>query len=209
GWAEPWAALGATLGLADERPALRAAWRALLENQAHDSIGGCSQDRVHDQMVARYDAADELARETPTRTLERIAGLARERGSPAGESFDVAVFNPSPQPRTDVVRLRLVPARWITLAGGVDPEVALHPWLRAGLAPEGYTVDGRPASLVVDHATDRIRLLPDVPPRTLEFVASDVPAFGWRRFRVAASGRHDAEEDDGREIAAGGVPLPR
>ncbi|MBO0731107.1 MAG: hypothetical protein J2P57_17755, partial [Acidimicrobiaceae bacterium] len=82
GWAEPWAALGAALGLADERPALRLAWRALLANQAHDSIGGCSQDRVHQQMLARYDEAEELADETTTRVLSRLAGLATDRSVP-------------------------------------------------------------------------------------------------------------------------------
>src|SRR5262249_21412516 len=41
-WAEPWAALAWRLGLADERPALALAWRGLLQNQAHDSLCGCS-----------------------------------------------------------------------------------------------------------------------------------------------------------------------
>jgi hypothetical protein len=40
GWAEPWTALGRRYGTSDERPALRLAWRALLANQAHDSICG-------------------------------------------------------------------------------------------------------------------------------------------------------------------------
>src|SRR5439155_1132624 len=104
GWTEPWAALGAALGAPDERPSLRAAWRALLQNQAHDSIGGCSLDRVHEQMQARYDAAEELGGETATRMLERLAGLGAERRSPWSEAFEVGVFNPSPHVRTDAVR---------------------------------------------------------------------------------------------------------
>ena len=205
GWAEPWAALGRALGAPDERPALRAAWRALLQNQAHDSIGGCSQDRVHEQMQARYDAAEELASETATRALERIAGLGAERRSPWGESFDLAVFNPSPHPRTDVVRFAPVPRSWIDLR--VGNEVAVHPWLQIGLTAEGYTVDGQPVRLVVDEGTDRIRLLADVPARTIEFVAADVPAFGWKRFRLAPSGRHLDEEDAGREISCEAIAV--
>ena len=203
GWAEPWAALGAALGAPDERPALRAAWRALLQNQAHDSIGGCSQDRVHEQMQARYDAAEELASETATRALERIAGLGAERRSPWGEAFDLAVFNPSPHPRTDVVRFAPVPRSWIEL--GVGNEVSVHPWLQIGLTAEGYTVDGQPARLVADEGTDRIRLLADVPARTIEFVAAAVPAFGWRRFRLAPSGRHPDLEDEAREISCDAI----
>src|SRR5256712_2864149 len=207
GWAEPWAALGAALGAADERPALRAAWRALLQNQAHDSIGGCSQDRVHEQMRARYDAAEELGSETATRALERIAGLGAERRSPWGEAFDLAVFNPSPHPRTDVVRFVPVPRSWIHFSVGTAREVAIHPWLRIGLTADGYTVGGQPARLVVDEGTDRIRLLADVPACTIEFVAADVPAFGWKRFRLTPSGLHPDQEDEGREISCEAIAV--
>ena len=200
GWAEPWAALGAVLGAPDERAALRVAWRALLQNQAHDSIGGCSQDRVHEQMQARYDTAEELGTETATRALERIAGLGVERHSPWSEAFDVAVFNPSPHPRTDVVRFPLVPSRWIEFRTGSERAIALHPWLGAGFTAEGWTVDGRPARLLADEGTDRIRLVPDVPARSVEFVAGDVPALGWKRFRLAPAAAHPDREDDGSEI---------
>jgi len=204
GWAEPWAALGSALGTPDERPALRAAWRALLQNQAHDSIGGCSQDRVHEQMAARYDVAEELADETATRALERIAGLGPERRSPWSAAFDLAVFNPSPHPRTDAVRFALVPRSWIEFRGGAARELAPHPWL---FAADGFMVDGRPARIVAAEDGGRIRLLPDVPAQTIEFVAADVPAFGWRRFRVEPAPAHAVVEDDGHEIACDGIAV--
>ena len=207
GWAEPWAALAAALGAADERPALGTAWRALLQNQAHDSIGGCSQDRVHRQMHGRYDVAEELASETATRALERISGLGLERRSPWGEALDLAVFNPSPHPRTDVVRFVPVPRSWIRFSVGTVREVAIHPWLRIGLTADGYTVDGQPTRLVVDEGTDRIQLLADVPARSIEFVAADVPAFGWKRFRLAPSGLHPDQEDEGREISCEAIAV--
>jgi alpha-mannosidase len=87
---------------------VRGAWRALLPNQAHDSICGCSQDRVHEQMAARFDTAVELADQTTARVLERLAGLGPERRVPWSTELDVAVFNPSPFTRTDVVTIALV-----------------------------------------------------------------------------------------------------
>ena len=99
---EPFAALGHRLGLADERPALRLAWKELLKNQAHDSICGCSRDEVHEQMRARFDAAHELADRTTQRCLERIAGLGADRLAPRSDEFDLLVANPSPRSRTDV-----------------------------------------------------------------------------------------------------------
>ena len=207
GWAEPWSALGRMFGTPDERPALRLAWRALLQNQAHDSICGCSLDRVHEQMRARYDTAEELAHQTTTRVLERLAGLGPQRRTPVGDQFDVAVFNPSPHPRTDVVRLPLDPATWFEFGGEMSRGMSLHPWMLAGLTTQGFTVDERPARLVADDTAGRLRLTPETPPQSIEFVAADVPAFGWRRFTVAPSAAHPDHEDDGREITGGGLTV--
>ena len=205
GWAEPWAGLARCYGVADERPALRLAWRALLQNQAHDSIGGCSQDRVHEQMQSRYDRAEELARETTRRVLEQLAGLGVERTTPATESFDVAVFNPSAHARTDVVRLSLEPAVWFAFGGESAREMSLHPWMRLDAAHAGFSIDGQRVRVIADSTPGRLQLLPDAPPLSLEWVAGNVPAFGWRRFTLTPSPPAGDHEDDGRTIACGDV----
>ncbi|MFI5366783.1 MAG: hypothetical protein ACHQ4J_14300 [Candidatus Binatia bacterium] len=205
GWGEPWSAIGRLFGAPDERPALRLAWRALLQNQAHDSICGCSRDRVHEQMQARYDTAEELAQETTRRVLERLAGLGPERRLPLAEAFDLAVFNPSPHPRTDVVRFALEPVSLFEFRGETEREMSFHPWLQTAAATRGFSVDGQPARLVADRAPGRLRLAPELAAYSLEFVAKDVPAFGWRRFKVVPSAAEVDQEDDGREIACGDV----
>ncbi|HEY8514039.1 MAG TPA: glycosyl hydrolase-related protein [Candidatus Binatia bacterium] len=206
-WAEPWSALGSLLGGPDERAALRAAWRELLRNQAHDSICGCSQDRVHEQMEARYDAATELARETATRAMERIAGLGVERRTPPGAEIELAVFNPSPHPRTDVVRFALDPTRWFEFGGDGGHRLDLHPLLRANLE-RGFTVDGEPARVVADDDPGRVRLVPERAPLSVEFVVRDVPALGWKRVRLApAPDAAEEQVDDGREIAQGDLAV--
>ena len=203
-WAEPWAALGHALGAPDESAALRAAWRELLQNQAHDSICGCSQDRVHAQMEARYDAAEELARETTTRALERVAGLDTTRQVAWSDSFDVAVFNPSAHARSDVVRFDLSPARWLAFRGdGGARQMAIHPLLLADLSAEGFTADGAPVRVFEDDDPARIRLVAERAPRSVELVAHDVPAFGWKRFRLAPGPASPESADDGRDIEAG------
>lgn len=53
---EPLCAQAVAAGVRPARdidPYLRHAWRLVLENHPHDSIGGCSVDRVHDEMPAR------------------------------------------------------------------------------------------------------------------------------------------------------------
>jgi len=201
-WAEPWAAIAARLGQPDERPALRVAWRALLANQAHDSIGGCSQDEVHRQMRARYATATELADQTTARALERLAGLGAERRVPWQAEQDVAVFNPSPLPRTDLVRLAL--DGFPPFRSG-DAAADVHPLAIAAGLTKGFTVDGRPARVVVSNDTGRFRVIGEWPPLDVEFVAHEVPAMGWRRVHLAPSDEHPDVVDDGREIGGTAV----
>ncbi|HVM65269.1 MAG TPA: glycosyl hydrolase-related protein [Acidimicrobiales bacterium] len=196
-WAEPWAAIALRYGLPDERPALRTAWRALLANQAHDSIGGCSQDEVHRQMLGRYATATELADQTTARALERLAGLGAERRVPWRTDQDVAVYNASPMPRADLVRLALEGFPTFRTGDGGDD---VHPLAVAAGTTKGFTVDGVPARVVPSEDTGRFRVIGDWPSLDLEFVARDVPALGWRRVRIAPSDEHPDVVDDGRDI---------
>lgn len=207
GWAEPWACLAAAHGLPDERPALRTAWRSLLCNQAHDSICGCSQDRVHDQGEARYDVAIELARETSRRCLERLAGLDPARSQPWDADLDIAVFNPSPYPRTDVVRFPLEATNWVEFRGQVERTMQVHPLLGGTTQTEGYTADGVPARVVREADSPRLRLETDKGPLRIETIVHDVPPFGWRRVRLERTDAHPDVEDDGREISQEGLAV--
>ena len=200
GWAEPWAAFGRAFGLTDERPSLRLAWGELLVNQAHDSIGGCSVDAVHAQMEPRYANALELARETSGRLLERLAGLPTDRALPWTDEIDLAVFNPSPFPRTDLVRFPLdgVPTFLVT-----DDNADIHPLAVASLMRQGFTVDGQPVRMVASDDPGRFRVLPEQVPADLEFVVADVPAFGWRRLHLAPADASPDHVDDERTITVG------
>jgi hypothetical protein len=205
GWAEPWAALAALYGVPDERPALRVAWRALLANQAHDSLCGCSIDAVHEQMGGRFDTAEGLAESTTARVLERIAGLGPERRTAWAEHLDVAVFNPSPHPRTDLVRIPLDGFPPVRQAGDV---AELHPAILAALLRPGFTVDGAPARMVSAQDPTRFQAITHAAPIDLEVVVAEIPAFGWRRVTVAPNDRGAPDRvDDGREISAGAVAV--
>lgn len=203
-WAEPWAALGRVLGLPDERPALRRAWRDLLKNQAHDSIGGCSVDPVHERMESRYSDALGLATETTDRVLAQLAGRGVARRTPWSETQDVVVYNPSPHTRTDIVRVPLdSEPQWTDSIGRFD----IHPLALAALGVPGFTVDGAPARVVPADDPTRVRFLPDQPALDLEFVAREVPAFGCLRYGIAPCDPVPDEVDDGRDISAGDVSV--
>jgi 2-O-(6-phospho-alpha-D-mannosyl)-D-glycerate hydrolase len=204
GWAEPFAAFGRALGLRTEQPALRTAWRALLVNQAHDSICGCSVDAVHDQMLSRYDEAGELAAETTARMLDRIAGLSTERLSAWADEVDIAVFNPNPYPVTDVVR---IPVEGFPPISGNEETYGVHPLTMISLQRSGIVVDGAPARIVPGDADRRFRLVPEHAVWEAEVIARDVPAYGWRRMRLGRGELARDDVDDGPAISLGDVSV--
>lgn len=195
--AEPWAAFAPLFGLHDERPALRAAWKALLKNQAHDSIGGCSIDGVHRQMLGRYDTAAELANETARRVLERLAGQPPERHTPVGEPFEVAVFNPSPRPRSGFARLHLDAHPSLPSA---DEGAIYHPVLAANYPGRGYSVDGVAIRAVHGNSDGRFFFDDTAGSVDLEIPVREVPPFGCVRVRVDHGNPVDVTVDDGTTI---------
>ena len=109
-YAEPLAALHAS---AWPERLLELAWRRVVDNSAHDSICGCSQDAVVNQVLTRFAEAEQIARGIATAAIRPLAA-ATPRGS-------LAVVNPSAHDRIDVVEADLdVPAAWST----VDLELA-------------------------------------------------------------------------------------
>ena len=101
-YAEPFAALH---GAAWPARLLELAWRRVIDNSAHDSICGCSQDAVVDQVLTRFAEAEQIGRGVAEAALRSLA-MQAPRGA-------VVVANPSPRPRADVVELELdVPPTW-------------------------------------------------------------------------------------------------
>ncbi len=100
--AEPLAALH---GSAWPGRLLELAWRRVIDNSAHDSICGCSQDAVVDQVLSRFAEAEQIGGGVVAAAIRPIAART-PRGS-------AVIVNPSPFARTGVVELDLdVPASW-------------------------------------------------------------------------------------------------
>ncbi|MFM7531650.1 MAG: hypothetical protein ACKO5J_04010, partial [Rubrivivax sp.] len=81
--------------------ALKQAWRPLLQQQAHDSICGCSTDAVHREMVQRFASLAQRLDALHAHALAAagMVGLRRHAAGPDVWADDAhcTVFNPLPQ----------------------------------------------------------------------------------------------------------------
>lgn len=87
---EPLAVWASRFGEDPDTGILDLAWRVALENHPHDSVCGCSVDRVHQQMDTRFQRVEEIA----SAHLDRIAGALCTQVRPvAGKGDPLVVWN--------------------------------------------------------------------------------------------------------------------
>lgn len=91
---------------------LEVAWRRVIDNSAHDSICGCSDDAVVRQVLVRFAEATQIADGVTSQAARAIAGQVPRDG--------LAAINPSPS-----VRLALVEFDVDATMASVDMEVEL------------------------------------------------------------------------------------
>jgi alpha-mannosidase len=113
-WAEPWAVLAQLWDIADY-PAghLWTGWKWLLKNHPHDSIGGCSVDAVHRQMMTRFEWATEIA-DYLTEERHRLLAEQLDMSDAQPNEYALVLFNGTPYPVDQVVTLDVdLPDAWL------------------------------------------------------------------------------------------------
>lgn len=80
-WAEPISTMAWMCGLEYPLWALQHAWKFILENHAHDSLGCCSVDSVYKQVMARYDSAISIGEQLVDDSMAYMIGLYDEEPS--------------------------------------------------------------------------------------------------------------------------------
>ncbi len=111
-YAEPLSVFGAMLGAPYPRGFVDAAYDRLLQNHGHDSIGGCSRDIVHDDMLFRSRQVREISSCLIETAMMNIAGSIDLSDR---EPSDVAlvVYNPAPFKRSEVMTAVIeTPCEW-------------------------------------------------------------------------------------------------
>lgn len=158
------------------------AWKLLMQNHPHDSICGCSIDQVHDEMMPRFDRVCQIADEITHRAMYHITSKIETNGDA------LVVLNTLNWPRTDRVRADID----FPLGDPVreQPSVDTDREIKAIriFDPQGHMV---PYRLIDSQICPKQVLSPIELPMvvmvrrfTVEFVAEDVPALGYKTYTI-------------------------
>ncbi|MBK1757995.1 MAG: alpha-mannosidase, partial [Escherichia coli] len=93
---EPLATLAWTLGFDYHHGLLEKMWKEILKNHAHDSIGCCCSDKVHREIVARFELAEDMADNLIRFYMRKIAD-----NMPQSDADKLVLFNLMPWPREE------------------------------------------------------------------------------------------------------------
>ncbi len=185
--AEPLACVATCLGGTDQRQATELASKLLLRNHAHDSICGCSVDEVHDEMLGRYRACEQVLGEVVQQASHEIGLRLDTAGGPDG--VPVVVWNPCAFTRHEVMELSIPlagrPLREVDQDLGAlvdyEPQGVLPPiprgvqvvdaaggevpaWLVTAEVQRGLELFTHRQPELYERLTCRVRFLADVPP---------------------------------------------
>ena len=165
--------------IADPGSVIHQAWKLLLSNHPHDSICGCSIDATHNDMISRFDQVDQIGEELTNQALDALSfEINTYRDGKHGEYAALTVFNASPYPRSAIVNT------------STD--------LPAGLKSL-RVIDAEAKQVAVDYLFGEREFLEsntNVPYASLDILAEDLPAMGYRTYWICGSDEHEEISDD-------------
>lgn len=182
-YAEPFTAFAAALGKDWNDRYIDIAWDLLIQNSAHDSIGGCSLDAIHEDMINRYKQALEIADGVYERALKHIIKRIHLPETKAENNDNKAIylvaFNPTTFTRSEVTEA------CIDIPVGFENAV-----------PAIYDLEGKevPVQIIDSHYTEPV--LEQMTNRPMHFSMQryrlylelpSVPAAGFKAFSVIPS----------------------
>lgn len=186
-YAEPFASLAALLGFAYPSGEIRYAWKLLMENHPHDSICGCSIDDTHEDMIPRFRQVEQIAGEIIKHSLQKIASRIKTEGD------TLLVFNPHTWNVTDRVEaiIDLPIGSPDRIKAVVDPQMDF-----GGIEIRDTNGSLIPFNVLEMKTTAKQVLSPIELPASVmikrfrvEFVAKNVPSFGYKSYRIIKTAR--------------------
>lgn len=192
--AEPISAMAAVLaGRTYPASYLDVAWRWLLQNHPHDSIGGCSIDVVHEDMRYRFSQCRQIGNRVVGEAMMHIG--RHIEGDLAQDELRIVLFNPHPWPVDEVVDATLdVPdcAVHYQSHNAVEDELIFHLYDASGNKVPVQRLKQKRNQQRFDTHPVRMPAGYKVHEATVAFEAS-VPAMGYAAYTVRLGNEEQVE----------------
>ena len=178
-YAEPFNSFAHLLGKNINEKYLQIAWELIVQNSAHDSIGGCSLDEIHEDMMHRYKQSIEISKGVFERAIKYIIKNIKTTSfvtaNPNNDIF-LTVFNPNSTIRTNILKVNIdIPRKLdegsIKLIDSNKKEIKIHIQKRNAVQPVLEQMIDRPMYF------DMIRY-------EIFSEVLDIPSFGYKTFKV-------------------------
>ena len=176
-YAEPLAFFAHLAGAPYPDGFLRTAFNWVLQNHGHDSIGGCSRDIIHEDMLYRYRQADEISRCVMEEAmLEICRGIDFAGWSP--QDVAVVAYNPHSNRRSRVQTCLIdLPENWSGHEFDlVDEKGMVLPLQADCIQPACYGLLNPQGDVPTTLLSRRYRA---------HVLWPDIPGYGYRTFRLA------------------------
>ncbi|MGE5314029.1 MAG: alpha-mannosidase [Acidobacteriota bacterium] len=178
-YAEPFNAFAGMLGLSIRDQYLPIAWKTLIANSAHDSIGGCSLDGIHEDMMNRSKRVIEISKGVFDRAVKyfvkRIDLSAYEP-----ESVHVVAINPTQFVRSEVVEAS------VDLPVELDGQGAIDIVNDEGERMRLQVLEESTADHALEQMIDRPMYMKFHRTKCL-IELKDLPSYGYKTFHVASA----------------------
>jgi mannosylglycerate hydrolase len=180
---EPLNALAAMHGAENQRYLLGEAWEHLLASHPHDSINGVTQDKTVEDVLYRLNQVAEIGQAVGNQSLKHLV-TAIDMSGFKGDDVLVAVFNPLPHPRREVVEAYVGMPRKGSGFNWHEPVVPVRMYDENGKPMSTQWCGSESADYPVAELHTRTFVLPTDRTR-LFFDTGEIPACGWKIFKAA------------------------
>jgi len=178
-YAEPFNSFAGILGKDIKDYYLENAWEKIVQNSAHDSIGGCSLDEIHDDMMNRYKQSIEISRGVFERAVKYISNRIDTSSLTDTERKDnifITVLNPNNYYRNEVVKAVIdIPTEFDKGDFIVTTE--------DGTVLEKQLISSKHFQPVLEQMIDRPMYF-DMQRYEVYLNLKDIPSFGYNTFNV-------------------------
>lgn len=189
-YAEPFSSFALLSGTEYPYDFLHYAWKLLMQNHPHDSICGCSVDQVHREMMPRFQQVEQIGEEIIARSLRTIAERVQipvHNVYPIG-AVGLVMFNSLNWERTDPVIAKLQFPLGEPTRGNPprDDSRQVQGFMLTDETGKEIPFAVTNVEVKMKAVLSPVELPLDqwVQEYTIEFIAHDVPACGYKAYAI-------------------------